>query len=64
MSYPSLLPDSDLRDYITLPIPNHNVIRKIIKNSENDEILRLQISPKMLYKMLENTSDGFALLFA
>lgn len=61
MSYPGLLPDSDpKKDYVTFSIPNHKVIRKIIRNSEDHEHLRLQISGKASGKLL----DEIALLFA
>ncbi|KAF1971145.1 hypothetical protein BU23DRAFT_570145 [Bimuria novae-zelandiae CBS 107.79] len=60
MSYPGLLPDSDpKKDYVTFSVPNHKVIRRITKNLEDDENLRVQVSGKVLGKKL----DEIAILF-
>ena len=60
MSYPSMYPDSDpKKDYVTFSVPNHRVIQKIIRNSQDDEHLRIQISGRILEKYL----DEIALLF-
>ncbi|KAF2439135.1 hypothetical protein P171DRAFT_502264 [Karstenula rhodostoma CBS 690.94] len=53
MSYPSLLPDSNSQQaYVTFSVPSYKVARKIIQHSENNENLRLQISGKILGKLL------------
>ncbi|KAF9733721.1 hypothetical protein PMIN03_012947 [Paraphaeosphaeria minitans] len=57
MSYPSLLPGNDSkRNYVTFSVPNHKVIRKIIRNLEDDEHLRVKVSGKALEKRLDEVA--------
>lgn len=60
MSYPSLLPGSDpKRNHVTFSVPNHKVIRKIMKNLEDDENLRVKVSGKAIEKRLDEIVSLF-----
>ncbi|KAK7179089.1 hypothetical protein PSPO01_14872 [Paraphaeosphaeria sporulosa] len=60
MSYPGLLPGNDpKRNYVTFSVPNHRVFRKIIKNLEDDEHLRVKVSGKALEKRMDEVATLF-----
>jgi len=61
MSYPQLLPDSNpAKDYVSFSVPNKRVVRKIARDFDQEENLRVQV----LSKALTNTIDELAFLFS
>jgi hypothetical protein len=61
MSYPQILPDSDpAKDYVSFSVPNKRVVRKIARDFNQDEDLRVQV----LSRALTNYIDELALLFS
>lgn len=61
MSFPQLLPDSDPgKDYVTFSVPNERVVKKIVRDSDEVENLRVKAASQSLTDRIKE----LALLFS